>query len=267
MIPSAGFDQPSDKDWIEFDELWGEELPIEAWVGKWLEIQDQGKDIATKMGCWTFMIVHAVNAMNLHRGNTTFMYDWAQEFENFIEKYQHTPKYKNIDIRTQGSYLQDQLEFAQKTGMIAGYYRISWIPQHKKALSSWRAIATGSQKINWRATREEPYVAQGNSWSGHLFAGLRYRDMVDLLSFPNSYWLDSYDNGYFHLRYDDLWLLYSQYALIPKEEKMVVLQVRINLYLSRIVMVKSKGQPSELERMTYGKYLKYWERRGDRAWV
>lgn len=262
MIPNAWWDEPSPKDWIEFDELWGWDLPVEVWVGKDLPIQDQALQEETKNACGEYMITHCVNAMNLFRWGD-FLYRWEEERENFIEMFQHTPRYKDVDIRTMGSRLQDNLEFARRTGMIAWYYRVSSIESHKKALAMGRTIATGSKKINWRETRQEPYVAVWDSGSGHFFWLTRYRDMIDLESWPNSYGTRAYDKGYFHLRYEDHDLLYTQYALIPKEDKHIATQVKLNIYLARIVMNQSNGKPSEIDRMKYGKYIKYRERRND----
>lgn len=261
-VPNAWRDEPSSKDWIEFDELWGEELQPEVRVGKELPIQDQSAQEETSNACGQYMMTHCVNAMNLFRWGD-FLYRGEEERENFIGMFQHTTRYKDVDIRTQGSRLQDNLEFARRTGMIAWYYRVDSADSIRKALSLGRVIATGSKKINWRETRQEPYIAVGNSGAWHFFGITRYRDLINLLSCPNSYWDDAYDNWYHHINYNDTWLLYSRYALIPKEEKRVVGKVKMNLYLSRIVLNQSDGQPSEVDRMKYGKYIKYWERRGD----
>jgi hypothetical protein len=255
-------DAPSPKDWIEFDEFWWEELQPEVWVGKDLPIQDQWAQEETSDACGQYMMTHGVNAMNLFRW-WTFLYRWEEEREKFIDMFQHTPRYKNVDIRTQWSRLQDNLEFARRTGMIAWYYRVTWQDQKRKALSMGRVIATGSKKINRRETRQDPHVAVWNKWAWHFFCKTRYRDMINLFSCPNSYWTDAYDNWYFHIKYEDENLLYTQYALIPKEEKHITGQVKLKLYLSRIVLNRTNWQPSETDKMTYWKYIEYWFRRGD----
>lgn len=262
LPPNAWRDAPSSKDWTEFDELWWANLPVEVRVGKDIEIQDQWLKEETQNACWQYMICHAVNAMNLHRGST-FKYEADRSREEFIDMFQWTPRYKNVDIRTQWSRLQDNLEFARKTGMIAWYYRVDGIDSIRRALAQWRTIATWSKQINWRETRKDPYISVGNSWSWHFFTKLRYRDLVNLLTWPNSYGTDAYDNGYFHTRYGDISLLYTRYALIPKEERHIVEQVKLKLMLARVVLIQSNWQPSEVERITYWKYIKYREYRGD----
>ena len=255
-------DEPTNKDWIEFDELWGGDMKPEVRVGKELPIQDQSKQIQTSDACGQYMMTHSVNAMNLFRW-WDFLFKWEEQRENFIDMYQHTPRYKNVDIRTEGSRLQDNLEFARRTGMIAWYYKVSWVDSIRKALSLGRTIAAWSKKINWRETRQDPYVAVGNSWAWHFFGITIYRDFVNMLSCPNSYWEESYDNWYHHINYNDTSLLYTRYALIPKEEKHISSKVKMNVALARIVMNQSDGNPSELDRLTYWKYIKYRERRGD----
>ena len=107
--------------------------------------------------------------------------------DRFVSAYEEKYARLGIDPFKDGSYLQDQLEFAKKQGFITGYYKCENVIDIKTAIDRQRPCVTGSKRIDWRLTRAKPNVAIVSSGSAHLFGIVGYNDISNLLICVNSY--------------------------------------------------------------------------------
>lgn len=174
------------------------------------------------MACWSYSVVHASNIQNMLEESSVY----TQAHEHWFEFIPYARPLHNDrewwDPVSVGSSLQDQLNFIVKTWIATWYVSVNWLLEMKVALQRWMPIVTGSRNINWRETKKD-WVAVPGTWSAHLFVITGYDNAEEVFYCMNSYWPEWWPLwGFFKLKYEDVNVLYSKYALIDKKDTEVV---------------------------------------------
>lgn len=179
----------------------------------------------TKMACWSYWIIHADNVNEL--------LDWKQEVNprgHWLEfvRVHKTPSYDPI---VKGSSLQDQLNFAQKTEVTWGYYKVTTKEQIMGWLAQWCMFYTGSSKVDREATKRSPgNVMVISKWPAHIVCGVWY----------DKEWIFIRNSGalkHMKLRWEDLWAMFSMYMIVPKTKANILDKVRNNILKKKETMV------------------------------
>lgn len=217
METNACRDNPSELD-ITRDELfWADTVELQKAVDhrkRWTVYSQWIYDF-TKMACWTYGSRHCTNLQSVLEW--WFEHDPAPTWKRFVKAYA-TPTYDPI---TQGSSLQNQVDYSQKRWICAWYYVIKkndeTIKNMKQAINSHHFILTGTTNCNrakTKASKDKVMVMTG--WPWHIIAIDWYDDDKELFFVKNSSGRWAYDNGYIYLRYADVGKMFSIYAMIPK---------------------------------------------------
>jgi len=164
----------------------------------------------TRMACGSYGVIHTINVANYYTG--WWEHDPKEQWIRFVERY----KTEEYDPVSQGSSLQDQLDFAKKLWFIDWYYRISRgdniVLEIKSAIARGEYIYTGSKQIDWKATRaSDDKVAVVGNGSAHIVEIDWYNNTY--LFCRNSYGDKSYDWWYFYLKREDISCLFTIYAV------------------------------------------------------
>lgn len=201
---------------VKYAELWGEDIEIPERVFFWdkIEIQNQWTLEATHMACGSYGIIHATNVHNINN------HEWEQHKAPWYwEEFCATFATQNYNPKIQGSSLQEQLTFAKSKTLIEWYTRLDKKVKYEYQinLAKKRCIYTGSANIDRTKTRksEDKYAVIGN-WPWHIFMLCGYGKKW--LIAMNSYWDESYDWGFFYIRWEDVGALFSAYVLFDKKD-------------------------------------------------
>jgi len=214
-------DSPSNQD-ILYSDLMGADEPIKypERVLRWSAntVYNQGLDKFTKMACGAYGIIHWTNIHNLMDGSTATEIDPKTHWKLFVDAH----KTDSYDPVTQGSSLQAQVDFAKKSKHIEGYVKLNKRnkDEYIQNLVNQRCIYTWSSNIDRRKTRDSSdKFAVIWPWAGHIVL-IRWYWPKGLV-IRNSYWPNYMDDWDFYLRWEDLWALFSCYALIDAKDSLL----------------------------------------------
>lgn len=210
MEINACRDDPKDTDFIREDVYFGTTTPtIKDIVDhrKIWTVYNQFVNADTKMACGSYWLIHADNVCEL--------LNWGKEVNprwhrlEFVRVHK-TPRYDPI---VKGSSLQAQLDFAVKTGVIWGYYRVYTQEEIMEWMSRWYMAYTGSSNIDREATKKSPNnvcVIKPNS-PAHIVCKIAYD--------KDFFWIrNSWELKHMNLRKEDIEYLFSIYMIVPKTE-------------------------------------------------
>lgn len=207
-------DAPDDNDILFWAVADTERIVPERVFYKTATIYNQWAQPTTKMGCWSYGMVHCTNTVNDIdiRGK---QYEPIEYRLWFVDTYE-TANYNPI---VKGSSLQDQLNYARKQQLIEWYVKLDKLnkEEYQTNLAEKRVLYTWSSNINWKKTRDsKDKYAVVEKWAGHIFAitGYGKKWLVCL----NSYWPNYMDWGYFYIRWEDIGCLFSVYALVDHKD-------------------------------------------------
>lgn len=222
--PNWLYDKPRDTD-RPMQELFGTEVERPEELLLWNNIERQNQRLeripSTKMACWSYGIGQAVNVMNSLEMSDEYIQ--CHELRNtFVDMYR--AKYireKGIDPLTHWSWLQDQLDLARQRNYIAWYGVVTTEEEIDSAITRGQIIYTGSDEIDWEATKRNNNVAViVKSWPWHAFhidwfTATHYRCRN---SGGNKYM----DKWWFWIEKKDIWHLFTKYALIDQKDQQVL---------------------------------------------
>gem|GEM_PF-4041595 len=128
---------------------------------------------------------------------------------------------KNPQAEGEGATLQSALEQAKGEGYIQGYLRITTYRDLEDAIQKGWYIYTGSNNGDWATTKHtRNYTIKTRPTVGHAFALMKKNQLL------NSY---GPNNGYFTFPRELFDSTYSKYAIIPKDNKNILLQHKNNI--------------------------------------
>jgi len=221
METNACRDDPKDTDFIREDVYFGTTTPtIKDIVDhrKIWTVYNQFVNADTKMACGSYWVIHADNVNELLWGWKEVNPRWHRL--EFVRVHK-TPKYDPI---VKGSSLQAQLDFAQKTGVIWGYYRVYTKEELQEWISKWMMWYTGSSNIDWEWTKSSPdnvcVIKSGSP--AHIVCFIGYDK--DYLYIRNSWALK-----HMKLKRDDLDKLFSIYIVVPKIEANILERAKASM--------------------------------------
>lgn len=207
-------DSPQATDY-HYGDLMGEDIAIPERVFlSWPTIQNQWADPITKMACWSYGIIHWTNIHNWSEGK---QYDAKDYWKSFVKAH----KREDYDPITRWSSLQAQLDFSKSKdwGLLSWYVKLDKKnkSEYQINLAKNRCVYTGSSNIDRKKTRdsEDKYAVIGKG-AGHIFVIVWYWKKG--LICQNSYWPKYMDNWYFYIHWEDIWALFSCYAMIDKKD-------------------------------------------------
>lgn len=208
-------DSPKNTDYLYSDLMWEDIAIPERVFWDWPVIQNQWADPITKMACWSFGIVHWTNIHNRLAKEGTQLDGKDYRVKKFVKTY----KNDSYDPIVEWSSLQTQIDFAKKEKLLAWYVRLNKKnkDEYQTNLAQQRMIYTGSSNIDWKKTRDsdDKYAVIGKG-AGHIFVIVGYWKKG--LICQNSYWPKYMDGWYFYIHWEDIWALFSCYAMIDYRE-------------------------------------------------
>lgn len=201
-VENAGFDKPSNLDWL-YDELfWSEkdqrvveyrfDVPV---------IHNQSDSDKTRMACTRYWMWHIIIAVK----DKTFSPLLLRE--RYLEV--------NPKAEQEWATLQSMLAQAKAEKLIEWYVKLNTVEEAKDCISKWMLIYTGSLDGDWVSVRDDYMYRQRTDGKklGHIFCWVGYN--ADGIRACNSYWPK---NWYFFIP-NRLWdTLYSRYAIIMTNE-------------------------------------------------
>lgn len=233
QIPNAARNEPRASDWLFWDVVDYSSTEVKEWDSQMLArnllVLDQSDNKDTKMACGSFSNIQSVNIDNILEEFDAW-YWWASTWMDFVEfaTPRHNERGRGSPIEV-GSLHQDQMDYLMDRKLIKWYIETETVFEAKVSINRGRCISTGSDRIDRSRTRQAPYTAYISSGSGHFFLIVGFDDDMIIGNKKgfficlNSYWDNSYDNGYFYLHYGDFWVLYTPYALVPKSDNSQVI--------------------------------------------
>lgn len=225
MEINACWDEPSDKDFIREDVYFGTTTPtIKPIVDHrhiWT-VYNQFINDDTKMACGSYWVIHADNINELLW--------WGKEVNprghwlEFVRAHK-TPRYDPI---VKGSSLQAQLEFAVKTLVTGGYYKVSTKQEIMEWISKGYMGYTGSSNIDREGTKKSPdnvcVIKSGSP--AHIVCFIGYDQ--EYLYIRNSWALK-----HMKLKREDIDQLFSIYIIVPKIESNVLQRAKARMEARR----------------------------------
>jgi len=126
------------------------------------------------------------------------------------------------------TYIVNWPKYLKMKWLIKWYALIHTLDEIKHSIDNNRPVSTWSNKINWRAWLNAPYILSEWPSYWHAFLIIWYDDEKQLLTIKNSYWKERFDNGKNYLKYSDIWLLFnSKYSLIDAEDPILTYKKKI----------------------------------------
>lgn len=218
-------DKPDPRDY-PFEEYFGaEDVPKYASVvHDATEIQNQGlpNDPSTKYGCTCYAVAHAVNEGNAIEYRKASLQGTFADVSGLELVKKAIPL--GLDVNS-GWDLQSARKLAVNEGFIEGFTRCFTAEQVKAALHRGQIIHTGSNKIDWKKTNANGFLAVPGKGYGHAFVIVGYHDalsMGDVFVCRNSYGRNFQDNGHFFVKQSDFDVLYTCAAFTDKPNADVI---------------------------------------------
>lgn len=213
MEINACWDEPKDTDYIRDDVYFGTTTPVIRDIvdhRKIWTVFNQFINDDTKMACGSYWVIHADNVNELLWGWKEVNPRW--HWLEFVRAHK-TNKY---DPLIKGSSLQNQLDFAQATTVIWGYYRVYTKEEIQEWISKGYMWYTGSSNIDREATKKSPdnvcVIKKGSP--AHIVCFVWYDQ-------EHVYIRNSWALKHMKLKREDIDELFSIYMIVPKIESNV----------------------------------------------
>ena len=168
----------------------------------------------TTYACTCYGVTHCVNEWNFLEASK-----YHATLKKELDPVYIWNKALNLPLPSQrpniktGWSLQSAVKLMMDLGCITGYTLCRSVGEVKQALANGQQVYTGSNQIDWEATKKNGMIAVRGTSYGHAFKCDGFDDDKELLTMRNSYWPNAYDNGRFYVRYKDFDILFSCYAL------------------------------------------------------
>ena len=225
MYPTVNgaYDIPATTDYHYYDvmKLWDSTISIpEQVVYRVINSYDQSKknNPDTTYACTRYGTTHSINENNAIEWSG-IVADPVDEWIIALQEYGA--------IVDKGDSLRSALLQAKDLQLIEWYAICSDSYQMKYAIASGQCLFTGTMRCDWKQT-QKTWVFTEWDWYGHAFAIIGY--LPEWLLALNSYW-DKYNykwfTGCFLIKWEDLDLLYTVYALIDKSNAEEIKQEKI----------------------------------------
>lgn len=212
-------DKIDERDYEYSGVLWISKLRWSCIIDLLSDYQNQKLEDISKFMCVYFTSSHNSNIMN-NLEKSEVRTSWKELWLEAI-------KMGMLDINS-GTYLVNWPKFLKKKGLITGYVKVNTLEEIKHSIFNNRPVSVWSNKIKWSIVKKPPFIVEKWDSYWHAFVIIWYDDEKELFTLKNSYWKESFDNGRFYLRYDDLNILYpSKYSLIDSVDPIIVYKKKI----------------------------------------
>jgi len=222
MEQNACFDNPSPLDYQASELLGAITGSKRTFPFDLLQIFNQWADKDTLMACTRMGMANITNWQNLLAQGTQ---EFALGKRLWIDAMKRYPK-----IKENGDYLQNALKQFLKEKLIAGYYIVKTVEEHKQAIDKGHFIYSGSNNGDWTKVRDENMYAIRTPSSWHAFVKWVAYDEVGLI------WINSYgdSNGFFTIPWELCDTTYTSYAIVDHEDKAEILLYKRKLMDSQV---------------------------------
>ncbi len=220
LLYDACIDAPRDTDYSHDELFWSEWATVEKKQLNKTKAQNQWAQKETHYACTIYSMVHCSNEENFLE---------ASKLGSSVDEMNAIDIVKDVveaDVwfnPTSGWSLQEAMDYFRKNNIIAGYAICKTLSDIKQAILSGRMVNTWSRSINWTETKRNGNIAVAGTSYWHAFCIEWFDDTRWVLICRNSYGEQQYDSGRFYVRYEDLWLLYTRYAIIDYSDKVIIL--------------------------------------------
>lgn len=174
--------------------------------------QSQKNDPKTNYACTVYGWIHCVNEANCKEAE-----QWNVDYPPEI----NPSSLWGIALK-RGAKIDSGWSLQSATKLIRDLWHISWYTlcrsagEVKQALANGQLVYTWSNRIDWKKSYLNNFIAVPWEWSGHAFTIFGYDDDKELFICRNSYWTSKWDSGYFYVKYDDYDVFFSKYAYADK---------------------------------------------------
>lgn len=212
IIPKGCIEGPLDERNWQYDEVFGSSAVPDRFSVDDNQFQNQQSE-GYPYGCVFFATSMGSNAMNFVEGGSVRntwnkLCDYAEGIGKF-----------NPSI---GAYIIDWPKVGMELGYLAGMAEIRTIAQIEHSIANWRIVIAGSSRIDWRRTIENNYIIVWGESYGHCIHIVAYDRVSRLFKIKDSYGVRERLGGYMYLKYEDIWLLFTnKYSMIDSVDEVI----------------------------------------------
>lgn len=214
-ILNSAFDSNDERDYKYNELFWNEiEIPDFILLDNWI-IQDQNK-AWYPMWCVYFSSSEVDNYCNSRDKiiDRTLWWELCDKSTTWSE--------------TEWDYVVNWPKLLKELWLIKWYILVK--DDLIKALSNWNPIHTWCNRINWKKTKENN-IAIIEDWAWHSFHIIGYNRTWSMVNewnhtIPNNVFIcknssNSYDNGFFYIKFDDISALYEARYIFTNDTTLI----------------------------------------------